>query len=133
MVSVPISNEAIAEVVWSALEMSDRCKGGTDIEIDILPSGAVILNIFLQGYNKSPEYRQYRIHSNEDAKAALAMIAEVKHIETPQTIKPKKRINLKDWFVKKAMILLARFEHIKDAIRGEREEWILLKRAERGA
>ena len=133
MVSVPISNEAIADVVWAALELSDRCKGGTDIEIDILPSGAVVLNIFLQGYNKSPEYRQYRIHSDEDAEAALEMLEEAKTLRKPREVEPKKRICLKEWIIDKAMRLLARIDHIRDAVREEREGWIMLKRAERSA
>ena len=133
MQEVPISNESISDVVWAALELSDRCNGGTDIDIEILPSGAVILNIFLQGYNKSAEYRQYRIHSDEDAKKALKMLEEVESVRKPREKKVTVKDRLKMWAYNKLLLFAARLGHIREAIRGERAEWILLKREARKA
>lgn len=101
MQAVPISNEAISDVVWAALELSDRCKGGTDININVLPSGAVVLDLYLQGYNNSPEYRQYRIATDEDAQAALSMIVETKdrkNLVPNPTVKQRIKARAKDLY-----------------------------------
>lgn len=116
MHEVPISNEAISDVVWAALNLSDRCKGGTDININILPSGAVILDMYLQGYNKSPEYRQFRIHSDEDAEKALAMIRETKE---RKPYKPTRKERLRTWLE----TTITRIERKLDALEREDKEW----------
>lgn len=116
MHEVPISNEAISDVVWAALNLSDRCKGGTDININILPSGAVILDMYLQGYNKSPEYRQFRIHSDEDAENALAMIRETKE-RKPYV--PTRKERFQEW----VKTVIVRIDRKLDALEREEKEW----------
>lgn len=128
MQGVPISNDAIADVVWAALEMSDRCKGGTDIEINILPSGAVVLNFYLQGYNESTEYRQYRISTEKDAIEALMMIEQAKKVKKPRPTRRPILKRLKRWAWNTFMLAVVRIDHIRDAVREEKAGWIMLKR-----